>query len=79
MGDQPLGVFDVGDVDNEGVGGGAALGFVDAGDRLWVGGVGTEAINGFGGEGDEAALFEEMDGLLDHGRVQGSVHEFLLF
>jgi hypothetical protein len=49
--------FCCGYVDDEGVGAGAALGFVDLGDGFWVGGVCAQAIDGFGGEGDEAALF----------------------
>lgn len=46
----------VGDVDDEGVGGGAAFDGVDFFDGVGVGGIGAEAIDGFGGEGDEAAV-----------------------
>ena len=54
-----------GDVEDEGVGAGAAFGLVDAVDGGGVGGVGAEAVDGFGGEGDEVALLEELDCLVD--------------
>ena len=49
------GGFAIGDVDDEGVGWGAAFGVVDFLDGGGVAGVGTEAVDGFGGEGDEVA------------------------
>ena len=40
----------------------SALGLIEAGDRLGVGGVGAEPIDGLGGEGDEAARGEHARG-----------------
>jgi hypothetical protein len=52
-------------VDDERVGGGAAFGLVDEVDGARVGGVCAQAVDGFGGEGDEAAPFQELDGLVN--------------
>jgi hypothetical protein len=59
----------IGDVDDEGTGRRAALGGEDELDGGGVEGVGAEAVDGFGGEGDELAGAEEGDGLRDELRV----------
>ena len=61
-----------GDVDDEGVPGGALLGFEDFGDTACgVEGVGAEAVDGFGGERDGVAGAEEVGGAGDVERVVG--------
>ena len=46
---------------------GPALGFEDGGDRGGVGGVGAEAVDGFGAESDELTVAEERGGAGDAG------------
>jgi hypothetical protein len=58
-------------MDDEGVPGRALLGGEDGGDSGGVEGVGSEAVDGFGGEGDEVALAEEVGGALDVGGLGG--------
>jgi len=60
-GDAGAGGGEVGDVDDEGVGGRAVFGLVDFLDGVGAAGVGAEAVDGFGGEGDELALPQEFD------------------
>lgn len=67
MGDDLAGHGFVGDVDDEGVLGRAAFEIEDAADGCFVGGVGAEAVDGFGGEGDDAAGEEAADGEVDDG------------
>ncbi len=49
---------------------GAALGLIEARDRLAVGGVGAEPVDGLGRKGDEAACGQRARGALD-GRATG--------
>ena len=58
-------VFFVREMDDEGVEGGAFFGFEDFGDGGGVEGVGGEAVDGFGGEGDDFTCLEEPDGFGD--------------
>ena len=69
-----LGVRHMGD---ERVEGGPALGGIDAGHRLAIGGVGAEAVDGLGREGDEPALAQGLCGGVDvvvggHARLYSS-------
>jgi len=52
-------------VDDEGVPGGALLGGEDRGYGVLIQCVGSEAIDGFSGEGDEATVAEEVCGVGD--------------
>jgi hypothetical protein len=59
-------------VDDEGAGGGSPFDGVDAGYRFGVEGVGSETVDGFSGEGDEAAGAEETGGVVDFGGIEHS-------
>jgi len=54
-----------GKMDDERVPGGALLGYEDAGDSVWIQRIGSEAVDGLGGEGDEATGSEEFGGAGD--------------
>ena len=54
-----------GEVNDQGVGVGTLLGAKNAPERLWVAGVGTEAVDRLGGKGDEAAATQQLDSLGD--------------
>ena len=56
VGDARAGHVDAADVDDQRVDRGPPLGLEDPGDGLGVGGVGAQAVDGLGGEGDEAPL-----------------------
>ncbi len=58
-------------MDDERVPGGALLGSEDGGHGDGVEGVDTEAVDGFGGEGDEPTLAEEVCCALDVGGMGG--------
>ncbi len=58
-------VFFVREMDDEGIEGGAFFGFEDFGDGGGVEGVGGEAVDGFGGQGDDFTCLEEPDGFGD--------------
>ena len=64
-------LVDGGEVDDEGVPGWALLGGEDACDGFWRERVGSEAVDGFGGKGDEAAFAEESGGAGDVGGEGG--------
>ena len=49
-------------MDDERIPGGTLLGFEDPGDGFRRESVGTQAVDGFGGKGDEAALAEQTGG-----------------
>ncbi len=59
------------DVDDEGIEGGARLHLEHAGHRRRVEGIGAQAVDGLGGEGDDAARFQETRGLGEGGRIVG--------
>ena len=69
--DQRLRHFDRSYVDDERTGGGSAFDGVDAGHSFGVEGVGAETVDGFGGEGDEAAGAEELGGAVDFAGIGG--------
>src|SRR5262249_47735395 len=52
---KPPGGCEITDMGDQRVEGGAALGLVDAGDRIRIGRIGSEPIDRLGGEGDQAA------------------------
>ena len=56
-------------MDDQRVPGGALLGGKDRSDRVGRERVGAKAIDGLGGEGDQAAFAEELDGAGDVGWV----------
>ena len=51
--------FQIGDMHDQGIEQGTALGGEDRGHGFAIGGVGTKAVNGFGREGDKPALLED--------------------
>jgi hypothetical protein len=61
-------------VDDEGAGRGSAFDGVDAGYSFGVEGIGAQTVNGFGGEGDEAAGAEEPGGVFDFAGIGGLGH-----
>ena len=61
-------------MDYERTGGGSAFDGVDAGYGFGVEGVGSETVDGFGGEGDEAASAEEPGGVVDFTGISGVGH-----
>lgn len=71
VGGAVLGHFKSGDVDDDGVVGGAAFGFVDFGDGGGVQGVGSEAVNCFRRERDQFTGAQEFSGARDGGVEQG--------
>src|ERR1051325_4630575 len=54
----------VGDVHDQGIEQGTSLGGENGGNRLAVGGVGTQAVDSLGREGEEPAIAEGTSGLL---------------
>jgi hypothetical protein len=64
-------------VDDEGTGGGPEFDSVDAGYGFGVQGVGSETVDGFGGEGDKAAGAEEPDGVVNFAGIGGAGHKRL--
>jgi hypothetical protein len=64
-------------VDDERAGGGPAFDSVDAGHGFGVEGVGSETVDSFGGEGDEAAGAEELGGMVDFAGIGGVGHKRL--
>ncbi len=65
-------IVEAGDVDDERVPGGPLLGGEDAGHGFCGECVGAEAVDGFGGEGDEAAGAEEICGPRYIGGITGT-------
>jgi len=63
--------LDIGDMHDQGIEQRTALGSEDRGHRLAIGGVSAQAIDGFGGEGDKPAGFEDAGGLGDACGVGG--------
>jgi len=61
-------------MDYEGTGGGPAFDGEDAGYGFGVEGVGSQTVDGFGGEGNEAAGAEELGGAVDFGGTGGWGH-----
>ena len=64
-------------MDDEGAGGRPAFDGVDAGYGFGVEGVGSETVDGFGGEGDESAGAEEPDGVVNFAGVGQLGHKRL--
>ena len=62
---------------DEGAGGGPAFDGVDAGYGFGVQGVGSKTVNGFSGEGDEAAGAEEPGGVVNLAGIGGVGHKRL--
>ncbi len=62
-------------MDDERAGAGSAFDGVDAGYSFGVEGVGSETVDGFGGEGDEAASAEEPGGVVDFAGIGGLGHK----
>ena len=65
------GFFQVGDMHDQGIEQRPALGGENRGHRLAVGGVGAQAVNRLGGEGDQAAIAQDARGLGDAFGVGG--------
>ncbi len=55
----------ISEMDNKGVKAGASLGFKNSGNRFVVGGVRSQAVNGFGGKGDPLAIPDHRGGAGD--------------
>src|SRR5207245_1085415 len=71
VGDELPGVIRLGDVDDQRIVGGPALGAKDTGDGRGVESIGAEAIDGFGGKGDEAAAAQHTSGPRYYAGVRG--------
>src|SRR5688572_7230412 len=65
MGDESPSRVDVGDVHDQWIGAGPALSLVNQVDGGGVGGIRAQAVNRFGGKGDQASLSQEVDGAGD--------------
>ena len=67
-------VHGAGDVDDDGIPCGTLLGDKDAGHSVWVEGICAEAVDGFGGQGDESAGAKNLgrcgDGLAGLGSIE---------
>ncbi len=61
-------------MDYERAGQGSAFDGVDAGYSFGIEGIGAETVDGFGGEGNEAAGAEKLGGAVDFAGIGGWEH-----
>jgi hypothetical protein len=62
---------------DERIEGGSSFGLKNSADGRFIEGMGSEAVNGFGGNGDELAVPKDCRGLVDSG-LRGLVRSILM-